>query len=435
MIERLRLKPEHIQKPRFNLQLIGSVVLVAIMVMLRDLGVFHFSPVCFLAVVVLISVLLPISSLRPFVFFYITAGLSVHGATLIPLAIALVAKTRKYSLAQFVFPILMLLLELAHILSYDFKTEIPDFVVYALNIFIFFFLLFDTGDEHDDVKDCIRYYIFGVVTATSIVFLHSLSVLGLQGMLYENFRMGATFEDKQRLGEMITSMNPNQMAFYSLAAFSLILFIKDLYKSQIIKSAQIAILLIVGLFTMSRTWILLLILTLVSYFLISEMKGKFKLLMTVVVFVLVGLRFTDFSEVIIENFQSRFEESSLMSAGRRVEILKEYNEWMLNHPNRNFVGTGALYYSKVCGLKYSVHNSIQQIFVSYGMFGILFFALFIAFYCYRCHWRNKAVFRYYMPLMICFLFSLSGQLLNPVSMLLPFAAVALPLKLFTSKAL
>ena len=417
------------QNQRVDIKLVVSIVVLSLMVLIRDLGYFAFTPLYFIAVVSIICLILPYRSLIFFFFFYITVGISVHGIALIPLVLALIINNRRINVFQIFFPIIILLFELLNFASYSFVTDINRYIIYALYVILFFFVLFDDNLDNEDVKNGIKYYVLGTAIASLIIFLHAIINYGFQDIFFGIYRMGATFDDYDAGNEMVTKMNPNQLAFYAITAFSLLLYIKDVFSNKISKAVLIMVLLLAGIMSGSRTWIIMMAIVLVLYFLFSGIKGKFSfVLLTAIVFV-VAMQYYKYTEAIYSRFEERFEESNFNTAGHRTEIIKEYNQWLVNNPSRMIYGAGALYYTKICNIYHSTHNSIQQIIVCYGILGLLIFIVCMIIYHKRYTEPNKVRFWYYFPFIICFLFSQSGQFLSPACMMLPFVATALPLKL------
>ena len=417
------------QHTKIDVRLVISVAALSLMVFFRDMGYVAFAPLHFVAVVTLISLVLPYSSLRSFFFFYITVGISVYGLALFPLMLALILKNKKLNVLQIVFPIIILLFELFHLASYQFKVDMNRYIIYSFYIILFFYVLFDDNLDDVDVKNGIKYYVLGTAVASLIILSHAIVNYGFQDIFFETYRMGADFDDYDAENDMVTTMNPNQLAFYSVTAFSLLLYIKDIFRNRLSKIILIIVLVFAGIMSGSRTWIIIMAIVLVMYFLFSGMKGKFSFVLVTAILFVLALHFNTYTEAIYSRFEGRFEESNLSTAGHRTEIIREYNQWLVNNPERMVYGAGTLYYTKICKIYYSTHNSIQQIIVCYGMLGLLIFTVCIFVYHKRYTRRNQARFWYCIPFIICFIFSQAGQFLSPACMMLPFVATSLPLKL------
>jgi len=417
------------QQSRFDLRLLLSVVLLSTMVFFRDLGYISFTPIHFIMAVVLICIALPYNSLKAFYFFYFSMGASIHGVALIPILTALILKSKKYNSYQIIFPVIILSFELLHLLSYSFSVEFSLYIVYGLYITLFFFLLFDDNVNDFDVKNEMKYYILGVTVTSIVIFIHSYKFFGFQDIISQNIRVGADFEDYDTENEMVTILNPNQLALYGLTALSLLIYVKDIFCNKMLKTILIITLVVSGILTGSRTWIILMAVVLALYFIFSKVRGKLSFAIIMITLLFVTFRFSDFGEIIYSRYESRFEDSGMSTAGDRTVLFKEYNKWLINNPHRIFYGAGAEYYNEVCKIHNSTHNSIQQIVVCYGIIGLLLFIVCMFVYHKMFPKRNHTLFLYYIPFFICFLFSQAGQFLSPAYMMFPFVAAALPLKL------
>lgn len=422
---------DDIQKSKIDIKLVVSAIVFSMMVFARDMGFISLGPLYFIIVVSLISIILPYNSIKPFFYFYITVGIAVHGIALIPMLLALIIKNKKSNFFQLIFPIVILLFEIIHLAGYSSGVDINRFIIYSLYISLFFFLLFDDKDDHNTAKKNIRWYILGVVVSSFNILYHSIISFGFSDVALGNFRMGSSFEDYDAETQMITAMNPNQLALYAMTAFALLLFVNNIFKNRFTKLLILSFLIIVGILTGSRTWLIISAIILMLYFVLGDKKRKISFVFFVGLLLLFALKYGDFSDVVYGRYENRFQESSVGTAGYRMEIMKGYNNWLKENPERIIYGAGALYYNQVANIPYSTHNSTQQIIVCYGLIGILIFLFCIIVFHRRYPGRFKVKFWYFIPVIACFLFSQSGQFLSPACMMFPFTAAAMSLKLET----
>ena len=418
------------RKKEVDWRLLVSCVVFALMVYVRDLGLFAFNPIHFTAIVILISLWLPYQKLTAFFFFYISVGIGVHGAAWIPLVLILMLKARKFNALQFVFAIVILLIEIIHLATYSFDVDLIKYVLYAVDIIVFFFMLFDDTTDEGSLKNNIKYYINGVVAAALIVIAHSISGFGFNEVFLESMRIGSDFNQDEINAGMQTTFNSNQLAYFSITAFTLALFVKKIYKHNLVKVLMMLVLVLAGVLTASRTWIIVMALVLALFFLFNNVKGRLVFVLVAVALLLLAGRYITYSEAFEERFATRFKESSFETAGHRTEIFADYNRWLAAHPERIIYGTGAIYYGKVCQIQYSMHNGTQQILVCYGVIGLLLFAICAYAFYRRFSKKSKIKFSNYIPFLICFIFLQSGQFLSPPIMMLPCIASVLPLKLY-----
>ena len=130
---------------------------------------------------------------------------------------------------------------------------------------------------------------------------------------------------------------------------------------------------------------------------------------------------------VIDAFTARFEEGNLKTAGNRTVLFKEYMDFMSYHSEYQIFGTGAIYYKEVAHCSNSCHNALQQIYISYGILGCIFF-MFVFYNTLKRRNKNLNAFSY-MPYLTAFIFMQSIQLLNPFSLMLPLALSSLAFKI------
>jgi len=249
--------------------LIISAITLSLMVYTRDMSILNLGPIYFVTAVTVVSLLLPYKSLVPFAFFYMGAGVGINGMAMIPLIGALIIKSGNINKRQIIFPIVILSLELLNWITYPFTTELNRFVVYSLYIVLFFFLLFEEKNDKEEVRKSIQFYILGVSVALLIIMIHSSSALGLEDIIFGSYRIGGDTGELSAEGfegEQYTAMNPNTLAYYSVTAIALTLYVKKVFKSIILKTTVLIVLGVAGVMSTSRTWLLVIALTLAIYF-------------------------------------------------------------------------------------------------------------------------------------------------------------------------
>lgn len=413
-----------------------SAMVLAIMVFLRDLGVYHFSPMMFLIVVGLICIILPYKSLTAFFFYYIPFCFSIHGMVLVPILLALLLKNNKANSWQFVFTIAILIIELLHFISYLFQVEFVKYLIFAPYIFLFFIILFDDNQDDASINLSIKYFIIGTSFILFTIVVHSIALYGVDGVLLGAMRIGGDDTGFDLVGPIdITIMNANTLAYFSVSAFSLLLFSNKDNFSVFGKIVLLLILLCAGILSTSRTWLFTMAFVFVVYFLFGEMKRRIGGLVFVVVLFVFSIKYNTLTESFTERFQERLEnEENMKKAGGRTTLFKAYNDFMLDHPNRIIYGTGTVYYKQVCQVYNSIHSGLQQIYVCYGLLGIAIYVMAGIVFYKRYIKHKKTRFWDYVPFLACFVFDQSIQFLSPHALMFPFLAVLLPLKLKMNEA-
>lgn len=415
------------EKLASDVTLVAFIVLFSFLILIRDLGVATVSRAFFVVLTLLISVVLPYKSLRSFSFFYIVGGAGVYGGALAIIVVALLMKLEKKNIYQFVFTLIILLLELIHFSTYSFNVEFNKYLVFSIFISFFFFLLFDDNYNNNEIYNDLRYYVLGTAVALFIIILHSVLLFGVAETLLGSARLGAGFEEEE-MSEGMTELNANYMGYYSIVAIALLLFIKNLFNKNWLKYVLLTVLVLAGIMSSSRTWLLIMALVVIIHFIVGQKRTKFEIIVFVLLLIVFASRFTNYTDAFIGRFENRFEEENLSTVGRRTDIFAEYNQFLNEHPEKMMFGTGCIYYKKICNIAYSTHNGTQQLIVCCGLFGLIVFA-----WCgvvfYRRYYTKAVGFLVYVPFFICVLFLQTIQFIYPTSLMLPLVAALLLLKL------
>ena len=416
-------------RPYWKLEV--SAFFLAIMVLLRDLGFVGFPPLSFLIVISISCLVLPFRQLIVFFFYYIPFCFSIHGVGLLPIIIFLVVKSKRINVWQVVFSVTLLVLELIHFVSYDFEVDFIKYLIYAAYVFLFFFVLFTDGLDRQSITLGIRHFVIGTIVVLFIITIHSIVYYGFNDILLGAMRLGGDTDHYDIVGEAdITIMNANTYAFFSITALSLVLFSKKGTFSILERILFSVCLIVTGILSTSRTWLFITVLTLIVFFLFSDVKKKVLGVIIVAVLFIISIKYTEYTNNFIDRFANRLENrENLMVAGGRTTLFAAYNEFMMTHPKRIVYGTGVVYYKQVCNVYNSVHSGLQQIYVCYGVLGLFIF-IFAGWMLQKRYFIHSKFHLWdWIPFIICLIFDQSIQFLMPHALMFPFLAVILPLRL------
>lgn len=349
----------------------------------------------------------------------------VNSFILLPVYIMLVIKCDKKNPIQFIPAVLILLLELFDSLTF---LDLKYYINYSFFILTFFFLLFENSNKVDYSK-CLKYVLYGLLLTITITCIRTLEdpyALMAEGTANYRKAMG-TVEGQDITTHFI--LNANELALYSALLIGLVACgHKRLEVSKYVHIASTIIAIFSGLLTQSRTWLLVSLSVLIIHFLASQFKRKITLLLASTLLIFTTFFFyEEFASNSLNNIIGRFERDNVESAGGRTDLFKIYNDFMLDHPEYQLTGTGAIYYKQVVKAPNSIHNSTQQIYVSYGIIGFLIYIyaslLFLKKYRY-----TKARVDDYLPLFATFAFSQSIQFLMPSNAMLPIVVASFALR-------
>lgn len=347
-----------------------------------------------------------------------------------PLLICLLfIKDSQKSLNKVLLFILIFLMEISHYGFYIFDTQITELIGYASFLFLLFYIITDNTQDLDQGK-CIKIFCIGTAVLLLGIIINNTLLINQLDPINGIMRLG----DNKELGDfeesrMMLTANANTIGYYSIAAISCLLVLQYFGKiNPVLFLILFAIAFYGGILSVSRTWAILMIVSVVIYLRFMKhniVKGLF-LICVLSVGVMV---FLSQNELILEFFMERFTEdtTNLTTAGGRTVIFQKYNDYLADNPLALLWGKGAVYYNKATGIGQSTHNAIQQIVVSYGLLGLVIFlcALFRSVKKYLNRNNVMAI----LPLCMMLLFIQTIQILNPYYLMCPIIIAFAALKM------
>jgi len=412
-----------------NWKLTASVLLVSLMVIVRDIGLFNTPTSTFVLAFLIACIVMPYKSLVSFFFFTIPFQAAIHGITVDILLIAILLKTKRINSLQVVFSVIIILMEFIHLLGYSFTVDFIKFVIYAPNILLFFFILFDDSLDNKDVYNGIKYYAIGVAVISLAIIFHAVQEYGTAGLFLGSIRIGGDAEFETSAENQFTVMNPNSLAYFSITAISLLLFIKESINNRTLKLVLLFILFLTGVLSTSRSWLLLSAIVCFTYFLTTKLKGRVGFIIMFLAFFMVAESYTDYAENLMGRFEDRFQAEDMLSVGGRESVFEDYNSFLINNPEHFVFGTGVIYYKQVAKITSSIHSGFQQLYVCYGIVGVILYLTSFVLFFKRYRKGMRFQLACFMPFFTCFVFDQTIQFLMPHFLMLPFVATMLPLRL------
>ena len=340
------------------------------------------------------------------------------------------AKDKELSFKKLAFFAAIFFCEIAHYAFYDFNIRVAEVVGYGSFLFMLSYLVGDRTEDVDYAK-CLTYFSIGVaIVLLAIVINTELMMSQIISPMNESVRLGDTkafeeFEDER----MKFSLNANTIGYYSIAAISCLLVLLHYKKISLILFLPIfAISFYGGVLSISRTWAILMIVSLIVYLRLQQ-RNQFRGLMLVGILVLGAIYFLSKNSEMLEFFIARFTEDStnLETAGGRTIIFSKYNEYISNNLIALIAGTGAVYYGEATQIAGATHNAIQQIVVSYGLLGLFLFLY--AFIKSVKKNLNKNELVTLLPICMTVLFVQTIQFLNPYFLMCPIVVAFFALKM------
>lgn len=283
---------------------------------------------------------------------------------LIDIIVSITLKKFKINLKYIIPIVLILVIESINYLYYDIFS---DKILYlCLYMFFVTYVLSNNSFANMEKKVIWLYSISTCIAILSVV-IREINLYGIEHIFSYNIRFGANIEDLT-----VTNFNSNELGLYCLVAVSLLLVMYN--KTKNIFSIIFAILLsILGIVSISRTYLIFIIIVWFIYSLFS--KGRvFLFILIIILFytIIMSLHYVipDFIDWIFGFINERNE--TLLSDGLsgRFKLMTLYfgasfkNVWTI------LFGYSQNYLS-LCNISEAVHNGIQEILVCWGIFGMV----------------------------------------------------------------
>ncbi len=398
---------------------IAIFVIMAILV-LRDLVGINIPSAPFAAIIIYFALFLQGNNFVSYLYFIFPLIIGIPGSYVMPVfALLCFYRIRNIKINTFVFILIFSFWEMFHFAFYTFTCDILLIIRYLSYFIIFILLLNDFSLKSEFHRMRALYFVIGCVVAMICIMLNTF-IKGSQMTVDNAVRLGGYITENLDDNSIRLAMNPNDLAYFSILSISILLVLlqEKQAQSKKIYIFSLLILFIAGFLSLSRTWILVTSIILFIYFNSKTSNRKFKNALILIVLIAIIYLFAEGGKY-FELYINRFTDNTVKTGGARTDIFSEYNGFLLDNPFRFLLGTGSVYYKDVCQLSDASHNSLQQIYVSYGIIG--FIAFIIGYMRIICKFRN-ITFIYWLPVIACLLFMQSIQFLNPFFLMFPVAA-------------
>lgn len=335
-----------------------------------------------------------------------------------------------------VFPVVLLIMwELIHGFSAE-EYSLPYVLVQFVPMILLAVLMCSNYEKWD--------YEF-IVRTMAIATLFACVVLLGRVLIASNMNFGDAFVNMQRLGlnsetmdESLTvtdgEINPNSLGIICVLAVSGLLQMLSSGRGRRLDVVLVISLLILGMLTMSRTYLACLLL-MVFLFVVAQrgrLRTKLQFVIgivacVVVVCVVVVVAFP----YVVETFVQRFQTTDLTSG--RMDLMAKYNEFLAESAKNLFFGVGLYDMGEKLTVQYAVannvpHNGIQEVIVAWGIPGLLLFVAFLGCMIWRSREIiSKQLLLNYIPLIIILFKVQVGQMVSSSYTMVSFGLAYLSL--------
>ncbi len=243
----------------------------------------------------------------------------------------------------------------------------------------------------------------------------------LYGIFYIITNLNRVINDSMRTGGL-GDLDPNTYGLYNLFAISIVLLFifKKLFSKEetVIYTFIVIAILIAGIMTLSKTYVLVTGLMLFLYWIAKGARVKTSLvyiLIIIAIFIIIKSNF--YLRETIKQLVSRFTSASTLDelTTGRFGLLTLYIDRLFEKPVVLFLGSGVYSYLSILGLNIRPHNSTLEAICSWGFSGSGIFALMYArgvkFFRKNFQHVKKISFINFIPLIVLFVFMQSLTLL------------------------
>jgi len=412
-----------------------GIILIILLLVDRNIFAQDFSKYIFVVACTIVGISLDYKNLVGFVCFLFPLSCGIPSNYIFPImaVLLLIKHPQNINWKQFILPMILVTYEIIISSIYGIN-EMANYIGYGANILILFFLIFDK-DNNINPKLCLENFACGVLVLTVIIFMTSIGNYGLLALFTGRYRIGYTTDyDYLKNSSILLNTNANYLAYYSVVGISCILVLIAKTKKEIIaKTLMLVVITLVGFLTISQAYILVLFVVISVFVILSldfSMKSL-KLVFFIIVLVYSGYYFLYTYTSIITSVADRFRYFSFTESSGRWEIFLYYSNYILSHTEVFLFGTGALGTATITNNTLSIHNGLQQILVSYGIFGFLFITYQLIKSVKMSIWTKlrKTDYIYFLPLIAVVVFVQTIQFLNPYEIMMPFIIGIFSIKL------
>lgn len=236
-----------------------------------------------------------------------------------------------------------------------------------------------------------------------------------------NFRFGM---ENTNASNFSLNLNPNGLGARCGIAIILMISLHIKRENTKIDTVLMIFAILFGVATLSRTFILCTIIAVVGFAILSgSIKQRIKYILGAVFFgIFIYILLSFYFPIVIDNLAMRFRAEDISNG--RTDLFAFYLNHILSTPFFFLFGIGMQnissklysiygYFDNVC------HNGIQEIWVLWGIVGVvLFIVLIFEMISMAKQFSRRTIMIQYIPLLYILIFSMGGQLITSSHMLL-----------------
>jgi len=407
--------------------LVWSILFLMLIFIVRDILGVNINPYAITLLLSLIACSLSYKDLIAYSCFLLPLSCGIQSFIWVVVAGCIIYRKGKISnraLSLFLLFVILEIIDQSRTIIYD--INIKNTLFYFTSLFLVLYLVHDEYSNADYAKN-VRYFIYGSCFLLFALFTRIILHFGIEEVLTGVLRY--KLDDITLSGDYVFFTNANNLGLYSATCFSILLYLGqiNLKISRFLYVVLITVVVIGGMLTFSRTWLLLSLGALLMYLLVRKKNAYFLLLLLIIAVVFTFALSSDYFMSIVEVFETRMTADDIKDGAGRIDLFSLYNDFFKNHSEYWITGTGAMYYLQICQQPNSIHNMIQQTYICYGVLGLIGVGLLFSGILSKNRIYITTMLQY-APLVCYVLFIQTVQFFNPIFCMYPLVACVYCLK-------
>lgn len=360
--------------------------------------------------------------------------------------VLLLFRRKKLNYGQLFFCIFVTVMEIFATMWYP-SFKLSDIIGYLSAPIMLFLYLWDENvlpETKISYEKCINLFIAGFFVVCGIIIMTAIieSPSNWVTKLVEGGFRDSVTEGDYSEGVSI-SMNANTLAYFCCVTSALCLAMKDYKNINTNSNSQNTLIYyilaiffaLVGLLTLSRTFVLALFILIILYVfsMLKSIKGIIYGLITIGGIFILGYILVNQVSGLTESILVRFSGADTATGGGRMELFIAYIDKFTSNLRFMFMGTGVVEYKAMTNIWNSIHNGTEQILVCMGIPGFLIYLIGLFNPLMKERHKTKIPTVYWLPIFMVLLFVQTIQFLNPTILMFPFLIGLYSLRLYTKR--
>ncbi len=350
-------------------------ILTAIVLLARDIFGFDIPKFIFIGLALILALISNIDHMFMYTSFIIPIATGLpYSYIFMVFLIVLVIKKPEWIFNIKMMPLLLIIFVIEPLSIFYGVFAITEYIGMLSVLIVIFSFIYNYSDESGFTRSC-QLYLAGFILASVVVVFKTISSASVSNLLAYGIRLGDV-KNIASVEGIAVNFDPNTLAVFSAIALAVsIILLKNSLSHRWSYLFVMIFSVIIGIATMSRTFILLgaIILIYIIITTYKSIKGFIYILAILCVLLFLFFMLNKLYPSIISNMAQRFTSSDISNG--RIQIFMSYAKAIINDPAKYILGLGIQKYQIKSGLYVSCHNGIQEIFVIWGLIGSILVAI------------------------------------------------------------